>query len=462
MCAWQIDEHGNLIKRLSFAEMLPHHAVFILMIVMEWDNLRKCRSKFRTKYAKSLKPGAVLPTRETCIKLMRVIVALMSGKLHPVLREQKATLGEPFVGAQDDIWSMKNCRESYGCMRISLIIKWHGALVDVNPLIAFRVFQSASHTGAVIAVWKRARLAEWDLDAVKSVTLWTEDGAANNIKSSKILGATHRVCGPHNFQRAILFALGMAGKNSLNISAKELVGRMSKQASSFHSSGVTTKALQEAQTARGVKPTQVKSIDFANATRWTGIFRCAHKSRLLAPDVRIALTGDKDGFCGEDPAEIEEADETDGEKSESDNEEDGNDVESDAEQVKGQPLGCLPLLTPHLTPHPLPPPRTHTGDRQRGERQEVPARRALPPLQGRQARQPAGECAPLRPRVDDGHADRHRRRPRHCLPARARLPQHQLLLQAPAGIRRGGQGGVEGGARGGSRQYVPQVPHHLR
>ena len=43
----------------------------------------------------------------------------------------------------------------------------------------------------------------------------------------------------------------------------------------------------------------------ANATRWTGIYRCAYKSRLLEPDIKFALTGATDGTCEEDPADVE-------------------------------------------------------------------------------------------------------------------------------------------------------------
>ena len=225
-------------------------------------------------------------------------------------------------------------------MRASMIIEWQGALADVNPLLAFRVFQSSSHTGSVIAAWKRSTCGEWDLDPVKSIRLWTEDGASNNIKSSKILGANYAICGPHNFQRANQFALGMAGSVSQNPAGKSLVRRMSKQSASFHSSGVASKALQESQISRGIRPSCVKSTEVANATRWTGIMRCAHKSRLLEDDIKIALTGELDGVSTEEPADVEvvsdsgEAESEDGSK---DTEEvgakDTEEIDSDAEQV---------------------------------------------------------------------------------------------------------------------------------
>ena len=160
-----------------------------------------------------------------------------------------------------------------------MIIRHLGQLLDVNPLLAFRVFPSSSHTGKVIAVWKKSTLSEWDLEPVKSIGLWTEDGASNSIKSSKILGANFIVCGPHDTQRANLFALGIAGATSQNPAAKSFVRKMSKQSSSFHSSGVASKALQESQISRGIKPSSVKSTEVANATRWTGITCGARRSR---------------------------------------------------------------------------------------------------------------------------------------------------------------------------------------
>ena len=105
------DEHGNLIPRLSFSEMLPHHIEFTLMVVMEWDHLWKCRSPFRKKWARGLRPGASLPHRNTCIKIMHVIRELMARKLMKVIQATQAELGTPFAGAQDDVWSQRNCRE---------------------------------------------------------------------------------------------------------------------------------------------------------------------------------------------------------------------------------------------------------------------------------------------------------------------------------------------------------------
>ena len=90
--------------------------------------------------------------------------------------------------------------QSYGCLRVSFIalLIESGILIDINPLLAFKVFASSSHTGHVIKLWKEFCLGQWKLHPVQSISLWTEDGAAPNIKSSKLLGAPYETCAPHH------------------------------------------------------------------------------------------------------------------------------------------------------------------------------------------------------------------------------------------------------------------------
>ena len=154
--------------------------------------------------------------------------------------------------------------QSFGCLRISFILKIAKKLLDVNPLLAFRKFCSASHTGAVIATWKTHALQPWALHPVKSMSLWTEDGASNNVKSCRILKAPWETCAPHQVQRANLMALGIAGATSKNPAGKAHVQKMSRQSSTFHRSGTANSALREAQEKRGVKESKVKSTEEAS------------------------------------------------------------------------------------------------------------------------------------------------------------------------------------------------------
>ena len=56
-------------------------------------------------------PGSCCPHRETVLKILRIIHGLMSFKLESMIQKTKEELGEPCFGAQDDIWSQRNCRE---------------------------------------------------------------------------------------------------------------------------------------------------------------------------------------------------------------------------------------------------------------------------------------------------------------------------------------------------------------
>ena len=67
------DGHGGVVKRLSFEDLLPHHVLYVIMTIMEWDHLWKCRSESRKDYVRSLRPGAAPPCRATCIKITHVV-----------------------------------------------------------------------------------------------------------------------------------------------------------------------------------------------------------------------------------------------------------------------------------------------------------------------------------------------------------------------------------------------------
>ena len=50
--------------------------------------------------------------------------------------------------------------QSYGCLRVSFISKVAGVLIDINPILAFKVFSSSSHTDLVIKKRKEDFLGE--------------------------------------------------------------------------------------------------------------------------------------------------------------------------------------------------------------------------------------------------------------------------------------------------------------
>lgn len=48
-----------------------------------------------------------------------------------------------------------------------------------------------------------------------------------------------------------------------------------------------------------LKEHQTLTTKVKNATRWLGLWAMSNRNRRLGPDIRKALTGDKDGWCSE-------------------------------------------------------------------------------------------------------------------------------------------------------------------
>ena len=110
-----------------------------------------------------------------------------------------------------------------------------------------------------------------------SISLFTEDGASNNKASAKALKAPFKVCLPHDMQRAILFAAGEAGACSQNPDMKSFIGQASSMAAAPHRSTKTSDRLQKSQMDQGTSKARTLVTETANVTRWTGLYRMAHK-----------------------------------------------------------------------------------------------------------------------------------------------------------------------------------------
>ena len=110
-----------------------------------------------------------------------------------------------------------------------------------------------------------------------SISLFTEDGASNNKASAKALKVPFKVCSPHDLQRAVLFAAGEAGSMSQNPDLKSFIGQASSMAAAPHRSTKTSDRLQKSQVDKGTPKSRTLVTETANVTRWTGLYRMAHK-----------------------------------------------------------------------------------------------------------------------------------------------------------------------------------------
>ena len=229
----------------TFKERFNHHVRYVLWIVRDLDHFAKSRSdEPMREWIKGLEDRYRPPHRNTCVKILTVIVELMDENLDAVIAATHAALGDHFIGQQADLWSLPNCTEAFACMRISMIIKVLGTLHDVCPIAAFDKFPENRHTGAALARWTKAVVLLKKM-RLRSIALATLDGASNNKKAYKILRVPMKVCAPHDLQRSVDTGLGTAGKKSTNPDLKRLLDRNGKMVNSYHKSTVLQKALED-------------------------------------------------------------------------------------------------------------------------------------------------------------------------------------------------------------------------
>ena len=67
--------------------------------------------------------------------------------------------------------------------------------------------------------------------------------------------------------------------------------------SSTHCSVIVNKSVRDSQLTDGVRPHEVVSTDSLHAIRWNGLFKMAHKARILQKHLKKGLTGDESGSC---------------------------------------------------------------------------------------------------------------------------------------------------------------------
>ena len=120
------------------------------------------------------------------------------------------------------------------------------------------------------------------------ISLATEDGASNNKKSNRVLGLPAIVCMPHDLQRAVLFATGLAGTPSQNPELAAFQKKSSKMVSCFSRSGVANADFFESQAAAGEA---LHSLAAPNHTRWLGMLKQAERNRQKQPHICVALCG---------------------------------------------------------------------------------------------------------------------------------------------------------------------------
>jgi hypothetical protein len=288
----------------------------------------------------------------------QTIEELVAERVAFLIEGTKAAVGVPCAGSTTDIWSLASCRESFSCFRLSLVVNgdliaeltgddsYKGTLVDLAPILEFERVEETRHTGAALARGKKKIYATWKLES--AVGLATEDGASNNKAANRLLNQDMEVCTPHDVARAVLIAAGLSGVPCKNPELRDLIARSSKQAGSFSRSVIANKALQEEQLKANddLKAHECLTAKTKNQTRWLGLWEMANRNRRIGVEMRLAMTGDADGLCVENPAPVPaRAAAADGSEDEQSGDEDDDQDEANRATSKQFPLAhrCLAL-----------------------------------------------------------------------------------------------------------------------
>jgi hypothetical protein len=207
------------------------------------------------EYVRGFDKRAALPHRETAVQILNVFEELVDEKIKMITEAHTLAYGTPNSGTQSDLWSLKSCRATFGCLRSSFVLdgdmladllnlpEYKGQLVGMSPIVSFERFEESRHTGAALARWKQRVAAKWQLATVMA----TEDGASNNKAACRILNIPMKVCLPHDVARAVLTACGETGKPCQNVRLKLFIKRSSSQSASFNRSVVLNTVLREEQ-----------------------------------------------------------------------------------------------------------------------------------------------------------------------------------------------------------------------
>ena len=114
--------NGEYIEVYPFKELLPHHTRFVIFCFRAWDHFNKARCPEFKEFILGYNEHANLPGRVTARRLIMIAKELSIRRLVAVITAMRNFLGPAFAGMQDDIWSKKSCRQSFGCARLSLAI----------------------------------------------------------------------------------------------------------------------------------------------------------------------------------------------------------------------------------------------------------------------------------------------------------------------------------------------------
>lgn len=263
---------GTWITVFSFEEAFTHHVDFVWLVAGGLP-IRLNRRPAFLEYVRGFQPRAVMPHHETVHRIVECIDELQQKNLAMRLDAlMKDMQGLPCVGAQLDMWTDRNTGICYAAFHVTSSFEGEDSLELHDDLLDFSIFPFTEHTGENIKSWIISICDRWHIP-LASISGVTPDGAADGVKALKLikeLKHSFDICGLHQLQRSILYAIGLAASKSScrNRTARDLIAQHKRVVQLSHQSREISDGFRAFQTAANIPPHKLLTTVRTNATRW--------------------------------------------------------------------------------------------------------------------------------------------------------------------------------------------------
>ncbi|KAH8095552.1 hypothetical protein JL720_2860 [Aureococcus anophagefferens] len=321
-----VSADGSLITRLKFEDAFNYHVDWVSMCYTDAVPFHRAKTPGTRRFAASLRPGYVPPTRDTSIKVLAVMDELMTEAADAKISAHVRAVGGACVSWQLDM--MTSCGVAYVTLNLSFVDDEKSGFVHKNVQLAYEEFPEGPHTGKNIATWIANTLALHGID-IENVGAPTIDGAANGKRAMKILKLAFRICAFHQGMRCVHYALGRSLKAMFKV-FKKLALYTTKESTKFN------EAMKAAQRACGIVSEPQPALNMLNPadTRADGAATMLERAIEIEPALRMTLKkthadlrgdeiidGELDEAAVEETASIVSSDDEDSSSSDDDDDE---------------------------------------------------------------------------------------------------------------------------------------------
>ncbi|KAH8053106.1 hypothetical protein JL722_9772 [Aureococcus anophagefferens] len=293
-----VSADGSLITRLKFEDAFNYHVDWVSMCYTDAVPFHRAKTPGTRRFAASLRPGYVPPTRDTSIKVLALDM-------------------------------MTSCGVAYVTLNLSFVDDEKSGFVHKNVQLAYEEFPEGPHTGKNIATWIANTLALHGID-IENVGAPTIDGAANGKRAMKILKLAFRICAFHQGMRCVHYALRPLALKAMFKVFKKLALYTTKESTKFN------EAMKAAQRACGIVSEPQPALNMLNPadTRADGAATMLERAIEIEPALRMTLKkthadlrgdeiidGELDEAAVEETASIVSSDDEDSSSSDDDDDE---------------------------------------------------------------------------------------------------------------------------------------------